>query len=466
MMNNDINILIKKIQNNDEMAIAKLYEQIKPKSLSIARQYVNNSDAEDMFHTAFLKALNHINTFDSSKNFTSWFDVILVNTCKDFLAKKDTSATKNFSEIDETSENDKQFINSLQSTDKAFDPEGSLDSKALTEIMGNIISNLSEEQKEALILFYYKEMSVKDIAKEKGVSENTIKSRLNYARKKVGQDVEDYEKKNGIKLRSIGAIPLLLVFLHTSEGASLVASITSAASTLGAAATASATKTGIAKFLSTLYGKLITIIAGTAIVGGAVTGIVLMQPNDPIIYEVCTSIREDDDVKISNLIAYGSHNFLEKDSNGNIHTIDSTKNREKPKDFLQKDSQTEEALNVLFEHKNEIQEYSDKMTDYAITYSNEHPDATIQELHKDTKTKALDVTSYYPDTLTFNTQYGKMTMNVTKVLLIPRYMTITDHQKSYGKFRNAKTFPITVNGEKKDGRFDGFYISYYGKLVE
>ena len=53
-------------------------------------------------------------------------------------------------------------------------------------------------------------MSVKEIAEVQGVTEGTVKSRLNYGRKSIKQAVEGYEKKNGVKPRCVGAIPLLL----------------------------------------------------------------------------------------------------------------------------------------------------------------------------------------------------------------------------------------------------------------
>ena len=57
-------------------------------------------------------------------------------------------------------------------------------------------------------MFYYKDMSVKQIAAIQEVSEDTVKSRLNYSRKKVAAAVEDYQKKSGIKLYSIALVPL------------------------------------------------------------------------------------------------------------------------------------------------------------------------------------------------------------------------------------------------------------------
>ena len=47
------------------------------------------------------------------------------------------------------------------------------------------------------------------------VSENTVKSRLNYARKAIKEKVLDYEKQ-GIKLYSLSPLPFLFYFLRLS----------------------------------------------------------------------------------------------------------------------------------------------------------------------------------------------------------------------------------------------------------
>ncbi len=62
-----------------------------------------------------------------------------------------------------------------------------------------ILDHLPEDQRVVIGMFYYEEMSVKDIAQTLGVSENTVKSRLSYGRKKIKEQVMDLEKR-GTKL--------------------------------------------------------------------------------------------------------------------------------------------------------------------------------------------------------------------------------------------------------------------------
>lgn len=65
---------------------------------------------------------------------------------------------------------------------------------------------LSEEQRVCVILRYVKQMKISEIALECGCSENTIKSRLNYAKKRLLGEREALEKR--------GYIYTMLLHLH------------------------------------------------------------------------------------------------------------------------------------------------------------------------------------------------------------------------------------------------------------
>lgn len=66
-------------------------------------------------------------------------------------------------------------------------------------LMKEILDGLPEDQKLCVLMYYYEELSVSDIADALGCSTGTVKSRLNYARKKIRNDVEELERK-GTKL--------------------------------------------------------------------------------------------------------------------------------------------------------------------------------------------------------------------------------------------------------------------------
>ncbi len=212
----DIKKIISEAQQGNLENFGAIYEFYRAKGINIAKQYVKTQeDAEDMYQDAFMKAMEHISSFDTSKEFGPWLDVIIVNTCKNYLVKKKPT---NFSDI---SDDETEFVDVLENKDAEIVPESAYDRKELMSIMGGIINDLPQAQKEAVVLYYYKEMSVKQIAEYQEVPEDTIKSRLNYSRKKVSAAVEAFEKKNGIKIHSIVIVPVLmsLFFKNTAKAA-------------------------------------------------------------------------------------------------------------------------------------------------------------------------------------------------------------------------------------------------------
>lgn len=90
-----------------------------------------------------------------------------------------------------------------------------MDQKETSRLIGEILNTLPDDQRAAVGLFYYDGMSVKEISEVLAVSENTVKSRMNYARKKIEVEVKNLEKK-GTKLYNLAPIPFLL-WLFKSE---------------------------------------------------------------------------------------------------------------------------------------------------------------------------------------------------------------------------------------------------------
>lgn len=79
-----------------------------------------------------------------------------------------------------------------------------------------ILDHLPEDQRVVIGMFYYEEMSVKDIAQTLGVSENTVKSRLSYGRKKIKEQVMDLEKR-GTKLYNVAPFVFFLYLLGKAD---------------------------------------------------------------------------------------------------------------------------------------------------------------------------------------------------------------------------------------------------------
>lgn len=73
---------------------------------------------------------------------------------------------------------------------------------------------MPEDQRAAIGMFYYQDMSVKQIAETMGASESAVKSRLKYGRDKIEAKVIELEK-NGTKLYGVAPLPFLLLLINS-----------------------------------------------------------------------------------------------------------------------------------------------------------------------------------------------------------------------------------------------------------
>ncbi|MBO5322630.1 MAG: RNA polymerase sigma factor [Oscillospiraceae bacterium] len=221
--------------------------------------------AADLTQDTFMEILQTIGQLNEPAAFVTWSRQIAYHRCtahfrkrKELLADEDEDG---YSVFDTIEEDRTEFI-----------PDAALDQADLKATIHRMIDSLPEEQRSALLMRYFEELSVSQIATIQGVSEGTVKSRLNYGRKAIGKAVEDYEKKNGVKLHCAGVVPLLLwLFTSGSNG--------SAAGTAAAGATAGSAAVGAG-----ITTKIIAGITAAVVALGGITAAVLLTQPEPESY--------------------------------------------------------------------------------------------------------------------------------------------------------------------------------------
>ena len=168
-------------------------------------------DAEDMTQEVLLTVYTKLDSLKAPEAFWGWLNQTTANRCVNAL--KRSHVELQFAEDEEGH----SVLDNLEEADEQQVPDKALDNAETTRMIEEIVDGLPEAQRVCTLMYYYDEMSVKDIAAALGVPENTVKSRLNYARKAVKEKVLDYEKK-GVKLYGLSPLPFLLFFLlHAAE---------------------------------------------------------------------------------------------------------------------------------------------------------------------------------------------------------------------------------------------------------
>ncbi len=235
----------------------------------------NEADAEDIVQDTFVSFIESYSDLEDTAKATALLKKIAANKCLNRikLAKTDNA--------------DDEFFDNVEAVPEDFLPDSIIESEDARRSVMDIINNsLSEDIRRTLILFYFDEMSTKEIAEALGIPQGTVLYRLNFARNKIKKEVEKYEEENKTKLFGMAALPFLSkLFIKEAEMAPFKSMPASLISTLSASAKASAQGAGIKvaasaakKGTGIMINKLIIgSVAGVVAVGvtvGVVLGII------------------------------------------------------------------------------------------------------------------------------------------------------------------------------------------------
>ena len=253
---------------NDEKALETLYYLTYNNVYHTLKSMIRDEDTVlDLVQDTYIKAFNSLAQLDKAENFRAWIKRIAANKAKDYIKKAKPML---FSEM--SAEEDLEFT--FEDDRLEHQPEAVLDKKETARLVSEILDGLSEEQRLVIGMFYYEQMSVREIAETLGCSENTVKSRLNYGRKKVEYQVRQLEKK-GVKLYSLAPLAFFLWLLRGWETADPVAP----AAGISAGASASTSAAGIAAAGKGLVAKIVAGVLALALVGGGAAGVVSLVKN-------------------------------------------------------------------------------------------------------------------------------------------------------------------------------------------
>lgn len=211
-MENELKELIDKVKSKDEESIRQLYNMTYKKAYIEALSFMKNDDlAEEMLQIAYIKIFNSIHNLEDEKNLFKWINTIVARTCISELRKKE-----NFVFSDLESYSDDSFVVEIEDESKEFKPDEKMSFEEDRKVILGFINELPVEQRSSLILQVYHDMKISEIAEIFECNENTIKSRLNYAKKSLKDKITEYKKK-GNTLFSVSLIPYLRFIFNDFE---------------------------------------------------------------------------------------------------------------------------------------------------------------------------------------------------------------------------------------------------------
>ena len=145
-----------------EVAFAAFAARKLDTSYRIASLIVGHADAEDVTHDAFVAAWRGWSTVRDPDRRDAWFGRILVNRCRDALRRQRRRPVVDISDA----------IGSLATT-------ADVSSEAIDrDAIARAFARLRPDQRIVVVLRYYGDLTVPQIAAQTGLPEGTVKSRL------------------------------------------------------------------------------------------------------------------------------------------------------------------------------------------------------------------------------------------------------------------------------------------------
>lgn len=160
---------VSKAKKGDREAFLALIDENRLNLYRVARGILNSKeDIEDALQNTVIHSFQKINSLKKDEYFRTWIIRILINECNEVLRKN-----KRITYLNE--DNDTEFY-----TD-------SYENMDLTKA----INSLSEELRITTVLFYFEDMSLKDIANVLKIPEGTVRSRLTRARTRLREIISE-----------------------------------------------------------------------------------------------------------------------------------------------------------------------------------------------------------------------------------------------------------------------------------
>jgi RNA polymerase sigma factor (sigma-70 family) len=168
-------LYINKVIKGNVNAFAHLVDAYKNMVFSLAfKMTKNREEAEEISQDTFTKAYKNIHKFKGDSRFSTWLYRIAYHACLDAIKKN--KSHNNLSEINEIT------YNQIASVDTILQ---GIERKERAKVINDCLLKLPEEERSLIWMFYFDELSLKEIIEVTQISEANLKVKLHRARKKL-----------------------------------------------------------------------------------------------------------------------------------------------------------------------------------------------------------------------------------------------------------------------------------------
>jgi RNA polymerase sigma-70 factor, ECF subfamily len=190
----DETLLVSKAQAGDSAAFSELVTRYQNKIYRLAKHITqNDEDAEDVLQEAFLKAYEHLDSFQGNSKFYTWIVRIAVNEALMKLRKRKTDRSV---PLDEPIDTGEEMVN-REIAVWEDNPEQRYSRQEMQEILDEAVESLKPDFRTVFALRDIEELSTEETAEALNISVPAVKSRLLRARLALREKLTRKFKRKG-----------------------------------------------------------------------------------------------------------------------------------------------------------------------------------------------------------------------------------------------------------------------------
>ena len=169
--------LVTAIAKGDKQALTVLYARHNVRVFRFLLRFVRDeATAEDLVSEVFVDVWQQADRYEGRSQVSTWLMSIARNKALSMLRRKST---------EQLDDGVAEFIEDTSDT-----PEVVLQKQQTGAILQQCLTQLSAAHREIIDLVYYHEKSIEEVSEIIGVPQNTVKTRMFYARKRIAELME------------------------------------------------------------------------------------------------------------------------------------------------------------------------------------------------------------------------------------------------------------------------------------
>jgi RNA polymerase sigma-70 factor, ECF subfamily len=170
-------MLVKSAQHGDKDAFVHLIKDAENTMYRVAKSMLRSDEAcADAIQETIMKAYSSLRSVKEPNYFKTWLIRILINVCNQTLRTNKKVVLL------------EQWMDTPAATSSSYD----------TVEIQEAVDSLDDDYRVIVTLFYFEDLSIKEIAQSLDIREGTVKSRLNRARSKLARFLGFDNREEGL----------------------------------------------------------------------------------------------------------------------------------------------------------------------------------------------------------------------------------------------------------------------------